>query len=115
MNPITDPLAHLASLPSFRPTAGNCLIHMERKPERDESSLIFRPDSSRDTQNQDICYWGTCLKMTPRRNEDGSEFPEEFQVGDRVLVMMVFDDVGKEYILTKNTRVYARGKRNGEK
>jgi hypothetical protein len=110
----TDHLAHLASLPSCRLTAGNCLIHLERKPERDEGSLIFRPDRSRDIHPRDIAYLGTCIKMTPRRNEDGSEFQEEFRAGDWVYVMLLLDDVEREYILTKNTRVYARMKREGE-
>jgi hypothetical protein len=97
--------------PDFRPTAGRCIVQMDRKPPTIGSLIV--PEVARDLDPKfdgavrDIAYYGTVVKMTPRR-----DFIEEFAVGDRVWLMLRVEDLGKEYVLTENVRVYARESRS---
>jgi hypothetical protein len=99
----------LNDYPGFRCTAGRCIVHMERKPAMHGSLVV--PEVARDLDPHadsnaavyDIAYFGTVVAMTPRR-----DFIEEFAVGDRVWLMLLVEDLGKEYVLTQNERVYAR-------
>lgn len=107
--------ALLSAYPTFRPTAGHSLIRMERKPEF-ATPHIISPEvlrdlgSSPDARERDLAYFGTVLHTTPRHG-----FTEDFKAGDRVWVMLLASDLNEEYILTDNTRVYAREKRKGER
>jgi len=119
----------LSDYPDFRCTPGNCIVRMDKKPESIGS--IHVPERSRDLNPEhDIAYMGTVLAMTPRKCDacqgsgrrgrtdlinpichkcDGTgQFHEDFAVGSRVWVMLLLMDIDREYILTKNTRIYAR-------
>lgn len=99
---MTDLKQLLTDYPDFRCTAGRCIIRMERKPAMHNSLHI--PDIARDIDpnKRDMAYFGTVVRVTPRRDT-----AEEFAEGDRVWVMLLMSDLGKEFILTENVRVYA--------
>lgn len=93
---------------SIRLMPGNCLVRIERKANKEGS--FFVPDTVRDLSlaHRDLAYFGTVLAMSPRRDDKtGRRQREDFGVGDRIWLMLLEEDLGKDVVLTKNTRVYA--------
>lgn len=93
----------------WRPLKGKCIIQLD-EPVAIGSIVIpeayrgARLDMSKDIRKHtDSVYPGTCVKVTPRDGWDA----EGFKDGDRVLVALLGQDLGKNVIMTDNRRVYA--------
>lgn len=101
----------------FRPLPGRCLIEMDTIPTM--AGLLHVPDSARELRTMshvkgktvygDSSWTGKVLSMTPRRRPEWpSDIPtEDFSVGDKVLILLLEEDLNQEVICTHNTRVYA--------
>ena len=99
-----------------RPLAGRCVVKLEERPSME--GLLHLPDTAVDQSRfRQPAWFARVLAMTPRRNRDGSEFQEDFQVGDRVWIMVSLEDLRVQHrvIMTLNSRVYAREWRDGER
>jgi hypothetical protein len=100
----------------FSPLPGRCLIEMDKIPTM--SGLLHIPDSARELRMEshakgktlygDSSFTGKVLSVSPRRSENtGTPLPESFSPGDRVVVMLLKEDLNQKMIVTQNTRVYA--------
>lgn len=99
----------------FRPLPGKCLIELDTIPTM--SGLLHIPDSARElrvmghakgkTVYGDSSWTGTVKAMTPLAHRPKGFQPEDFRVGDRVLILLIEEDLNQKMIVTRNTRVYA--------
>jgi hypothetical protein len=99
----------------FYPLPGKCLIELDSIPTM--SGLLHIPDSARElrlfsevkgkTVHGDSSWTGTVLAMTPLNHRPKGFQPEDFKVGDRVLILLLQEDLNQKMIVTANTRVYA--------
>ena len=81
------------------------------------SGLLHIPDSARElrtlshakgkTVYGDSSWTGTVLAMTLRGHYEKGYQREDFKTGDRVLVLLLEEDLNQKMIVTQNTRVYA--------
>lgn len=86
------------------PLPGRCIIQLDRPATM--SDLIHLPDSAQKKTDSDILWPGTILKITGRKKEDPDYQPEQVGEGDRVLVALMMDDIERQVILTRNTRIW---------
>ncbi len=111
-----DPQALQNALDSgFRPTSGKCVIELDTIPTM--AGLLHIPDSARELRTMshakgktvygDSSWTGTVRAMTPLKHRPRGFQPEDFKVGDRVLILLTEEDLNKKMIVTANTRVYA--------
>ena len=81
------------------------------------SGLLHIPDSARELRTMshakgktvygDSSWTGRVLAMTPLTHRPKGFQPEDFKTGDRVLILLLEEDLNQKMIVTKNTRVYA--------
>ena len=81
------------------------------------SGLLHLPESSQElrllshskgkTVYGDSSWTGTVKAMTPLKHRPKGFQPEDFKVGDRVLILLLEEDLNQKIIVTQNTRVYA--------
>lgn len=111
-----DPQALLDAVEhSFRPISGKCVIELDTIPTM--SGLLHLPESSQElrllshskgkTVYGDSSWTGTVKAMTPLKHRLKGFQPEDFKVGDRVLILLIEEDLNQKMIITQNTRVYA--------
>ena len=99
----------------FRPISGKCVIELDTIPTM--SGLLHIPESSQElrllshskgkTVYGDSSWTGTVKAMTPLKHRPKGFQPEDFEVGDRVLILLIEEDLNQKMIVTQNTRVYA--------
>ena len=99
----------------FSPLPGKCLIELDTIPTM--SGLLHVPDSARElhtmshsrgkTVHGDSSWTGKVLVMTPLSHYPKGFQREDFNVGDRVLILLLEEDLNQKMIVTRNTRVYA--------
>lgn len=99
----------------FRPLPGKCVIELDTIPTM--SGLLHIPDSARElrlmshargkTVHGDSSWTGVVRAMTPRGHYGKGFQPEDFKPGDRVLILLLEEDLNQKMIVTQNTRVYA--------
>ena len=99
----------------FRPLPGKCLIELDSIPTM--SGLLHLPDSARELRTMshakgktvygDSSWTGRVLVMTPLTHRPKGFQPEDFKTGDRVLILLLEEDLNQKMIVTQNTRVYA--------
>jgi hypothetical protein len=99
----------------FSPLPGKCVIELDTIPTM--SGLLHIPDSARElrtmshsrgkTVHGDSSWTGTVKAMTPLVHRPKSFQPEDFKTGDRVLILLLEEDLNQKMIVTQNTRVYA--------
>ena len=112
-----DPQALLDAIErGFRPLPGRCVIEMDSVPSMigslhvPESAQEMRLLKETDGKSVfgDSSYTGKVVAVTSRRSDTTGEFiPEDFCTGDKVLVMLLVEDMNQKIIVTRNTRVYA--------
>ena len=100
----------------FSPLPGKCLIEFDDIPTM--SGLLHLPDSARGLKEfthargervyGDTSWTGTVLSVTPRRSQKtGALLPESFSPGDRVIFLLLKEDLNQKIIVTTNTRICA--------
>ena len=99
----------------FSPLPGKCLIELDTIPTM--SGLLHIPDSARElrtlshakgkTVYGDSSWTGKVLAMTPLSHYPKGFQREDFRVGDRVLILLLEEELNQKMIVTLNTRVYA--------
>ena len=99
----------------FRPLPGKCLIELDSIPTM--SGLLHLPESSQELRTMshakgktvygDSSWTGRVLAMTPLTHRPKGFQPEDFKTGDRVLILLLEEDLNQKMIVTQNTRVYA--------
>jgi len=99
----------------FSPLPGKCLIELDSIPTM--SGLFHIPDSARElrmtthstgkTLHGDSSWTGVVRAMTPLKHRPKRFQPEDFKTGDRVLILLLQEDLNQKMIVTANTRVYA--------
>ena len=99
----------------FYPLPGRCLIELDTIPTM--SGLLHIPDSVQElrlmsqvkgkTVHGDSSWTGVVLAMTPRGHYGKGYQREDFKPGDRVLILLLEEDLNQKMIVTANTRVYA--------
>lgn len=94
-------VAHISPLP------GRSIIHLDHPATMSDLGLLHIPDSAQKKSTGDILWPGTVLKISPRKESHPDYQPEQVGDGDRVLVALMMDDVGREIIVTLNTRIWA--------
>ena len=95
----------LADVDRISPLAGRCFIQLDRPATM--SDLIHIPEVAQRKSTGDILWPGTVLKLTPRNTHDPDYQPEEVKDGDKVWVALMLEDVDREVLLTRNTRIWA--------
>ncbi len=99
----------------FSPLPGKCLIELDTIPTM--AGLLHIPDSSRElrtvtglkgqTVYGDSSWTGRVKAVSSRKSDTGKILPEAFTIGDRVLILLLQEDLNQKMIVTSNTRVYA--------
>ena len=101
----TNVLTH-EDVARISPLPGRAIIQLDA-PDTMYNSLIHLPGTAQKKSDKDVLWTGTVLKITPRNEHHPDYQPEEVEAGDRVLVALMLDDVGKEITITLNTRIWA--------
>ena len=100
--------------PSFllntRPLAGRTVIKLDSPPGMSETGLLHLPANAQGLRTRDTCWTGEVVAMTPRKHKDGRPRIEDYSPGDRVVVLLLLEDikVGHGIIITRNERIQAK-------
>lgn len=96
----------LSDVARISPLPGRAIIQLDA-PDTMYHALIHLPSTTQKKSDKDVLWPGTVLKIMPRNESHPHYQPEEVEAGDRVLVALLLEDVGKEITITLNTRIWA--------